>query len=68
MVLTGPQTTAFFTDPAQMALLARTHTQLLTEGIATVDDLSEFNKDDFKQIVDNLKSPPATLNAAVPPV
>ena len=51
-----------------MALLARTHTQLLTEGIATVDDLSEFNKDDFKQIVDNLKSPPATLNAAEPPV
>ena len=38
MVLTGPQTIAFFTDPAQMALLARTHTQLLTEGIATVDD------------------------------
>ena len=51
-----------------MALQARTHTQLVTEGITTVDDLSEFNKDDFKQIVDNLKSPPAVLNAAVPPV
>ena len=64
MVLTAAQTTAFFTGPAQMALSARTYNQLATEGITSVEDLSEFEDADFKQLAYNLSHPPATLRAA----
>lgn len=62
MVFTNAQTTAFFQDANQMAIPARTVTQLATEGIVTVDDLGEFDAEDFKQIVDNLRKPPRIPN------
>lgn len=64
MVLTNAQTTEFFTQANQMALPDRTRTQLAVEGITAVDDLGEFHKDDFKQLLANLASPPATLGPA----
>lgn len=72
MVWTNAQTTSFFTDATQMALPPRSYAQLATEGITVVDDLAEFNDEDFKQMVYNLAHPPATVvpadPAAVPPV
>lgn len=65
MVLTAAQTDSFFTDAAQMALSARTYGHLATEGIVAVDDLSEFEDADFKQLTHNLSHPPATLQPAV---
>jgi hypothetical protein len=47
MVLTAAQTTSFFTNAVQMAIPAATVVQLGIEGIATVDDLSEFDKEDI---------------------
>ena len=57
MVLTAAQINAFFTDAAQMAIPAATFMQLQHEGIANVGDLSEFDRETFKQVVDNLRSP-----------
>ena len=65
MLLTGQQTTAFFTEQGQMALSARTHAQLATEGIMAVGDLAEFEDADFKQLAYNLSHPPATVQPAV---
>lgn len=64
MPLTVRQTADFFTEATQMSIPARTVTQLAVEGIATVDDLGEFEKEDFKQLVSNLASPPPTLGLA----
>ena len=59
MVLTNPQTTAFFTDAAQMALEPCTRLFLATKGIATVDDLKEFTtSESWKQILQNANYPP----------
>ena len=66
MPFTGAQTTAFFTEDTQMALVARTVTQLATEGIVAVDDLGEFEDDDFKQLMTNLKHPPQIPDPANP--
>jgi len=67
MVLTGPQTTAFYTDAAQMALSARTRGYLQGEGITSVDDLAEFTeKDCWKQILENCKYPPRIPDPANP--
>ena len=59
MVLTVAQTTAFFENAAQMAIPNATVVQLVTEGIDSVDDLSEFDKDTIQQIASNLRRPPA---------
>ena len=59
MVLTGAQTTAFFEGADQMAIPNATVLQLVAEGIATVDDLAEFDKDTISQIAHNLRRPPA---------
>ena len=65
MVLTAGQTTAFFTDAAQMGLSARTRGFLQSEGITMVEDLAEFSsKDAWTQIVENCKRPPQVANAA----
>ena len=40
-----------------MAIPAATVAQLANEGIATVLDLTEFDKETFKQVVDNLRNP-----------
>ena len=67
MVFTNPQTTAFFTDAAQMALEARTRVFLATEGITTVDDLKEFTtSESWKQILENAKYPPQIADPANP--
>lgn len=59
MVLTAAQTTAFFEHADQMAIPNATVQQLVAEGINTVADLSEFDKDTIYQIASNLRRPPA---------
>jgi hypothetical protein len=59
MVLTAAQTTAFFENAAQMAIPNATVLQLVAEGIDSVDDLSEFDKDTISQIASNLRRPAA---------
>ena len=62
MVLTAAQTTLFFEDAAQMAIPHATVLQLVTEGIDTVNDLSEFDKDTIQQIANYLRRPPAGVH------
>jgi hypothetical protein len=57
MVLTAAQTTAFFENDDQMAIPHGTVVQLAQEGIDTVDDLLDFDKDSLKQVADNLRRP-----------
>jgi hypothetical protein len=59
MVLTTAQTTSFFEGADQMAISNATVLELINEGINTVDDLSEFDKDTIVQIAYNLRQPPA---------
>ena len=59
MPITAAQTTAFFENADQMAIPNATVVQLVAEGIDTVDDLSEFDKDTIHQIASNLRRPPA---------
>ena len=59
MVLTVAQRTAFFENADQMAIPNAMVVQLVVEGINTVDDLSEFDKDTIQQIASNLRRPPA---------
>ena len=54
MVLTAAQTTSFFEDANQMAIPHATVIELQNEGIVSVDDLDEFDKDDLEQITHNL--------------
>jgi hypothetical protein len=57
MVFTANQVTAFFEEATQMAIPNATRVQLVTEGIATVDDLGEFDDENLKQIAENLRRP-----------
>ena len=57
MVLTAAQTMAFFEENAQMGIPHNTVIQLQGEGISTVDDLADFNKDSLSQLADNLRKP-----------
>jgi hypothetical protein len=57
MVLTAAQTTAFFEQPAQMAIPHATRVQLQQEGIDHDVDLADFEKDTLKQVADNLRRP-----------
>jgi len=57
MVLTVQQTTAFFTDAAQMGIPQDTYTQMAIEGIVTVGDLAEFKDENHKDLADNLRRP-----------
>jgi hypothetical protein len=59
MVVTVAQTTAFFEHADQMTIPNATVLQLVAEGINTVDDLLEFDKDTIQQIASNLRHPPA---------
>jgi hypothetical protein len=45
MLLTAAQTTVFFEDAAQMGIPNATVVQLQVEGIVSVDDLADFDKD-----------------------
>ena len=57
MVITNAQTTAFFEDAGQMAIPHATVLELRNEGILTVNDLADFDKESLKQIADNLRRP-----------
>lgn len=53
---------AFFTERQQMAIpQATVNGGLMAEGIATVDDLGEFEDRDFKAIQENLRKPGGTV-------
>ena len=55
MVLMAAQMTAFFEEADQMGIPHDTIIQLALEGIATLDDLADFDKDSLQQLVDNLR-------------
>ena len=57
MVLTNGQVTAFFEFDAQMGIPHATVIQLQAEGITSVDDLIDFNKDTLQQVAGNLRRP-----------
>jgi hypothetical protein len=57
MTLAAAQTTAFFEQDAQMDIPNATFVQLQEEGITTVDDLADFDKDTMEQISANLRRP-----------
>ena len=66
MPFTAAQTTAFFVNANQMAMNNNTRNALAQEGIVTVDDLAEFDDDEFSQIVRNLRNPPHVPGPANP--
>ena len=57
MVLTAAQMTAFFENADQMGVQHATVVQLALEGIQTVDDLADFDKEALQQLADNLRRP-----------
>jgi hypothetical protein len=54
-------TTAFFTADAQMGVPELTLPGLAIEGITTPDDLLDFNEDDLKTVMSNLRRPAGTI-------
>jgi hypothetical protein len=54
MVMTAAQTTAFFENEDQMGIPHATVVQLATEGITSVIDLADFDKESLLQLADNL--------------
>ena len=63
MVITAAQTTSFFEDEDQMAIPHATVIQLQEEGITTVEDLGDFDKDNLDQVATNLRRPPGGVAA-----
>ena len=57
MVLTELQTTAFFESPDQMWIPHVTMVQMQLEGIQSIADLVDFEKDSLQQLADNLRKP-----------
>jgi hypothetical protein len=57
MVITAAQNTAFFEGPNQMAMNHDTLQRLAIEGIASIDDLVDFDEDSLKQVAYNLSRP-----------
>ena len=57
MVLTAAQTTAFFESPDQMGIPHATMVQMQQEGIQSVADLADFEKQSLQQLADNLRKP-----------
>eukprot|EP00957_Ditylum_brightwellii_P062453 4740246-Ditylum_brightwellii.AAC.1 len=55
LILTKDKTTFFFASSDQMEVMKETLTQLGHEGIKKVEDLVEFSKENWKQVVENLK-------------
>ena len=75
MGLTAAQTTAFFENPDQMGIPHATMEQMQQEGIQSVADLVDFEKQFLQQRADNLKKhggrvadpdPNAALGATIP--
>ena len=57
MVLTAAQTTAFFENADQMGVQHATVVQLAQEGIQSIDDLANFDREALQQLADNLRHP-----------
>ena len=57
MALTGLQTTAFFEDTDQMAMLTAMRVRIQQEGVVAVNDLIDFDEDALNQVTDNLRCP-----------
>ena len=57
MVFTIALATAFFCAPNQMGLTNNVRVALVDEGIVSVNDLAEFRKNHWHQVVTNLKYP-----------
>ena len=57
MVLTAVQTTACFGSPDQMGIPHATMHQMQLEGIQSIADLADFEKDSLQQLADNLRRP-----------
>ena len=57
MVLTAAQNTAFFENLDQMGIPHETMVQMQLEGIQTVADLADFEKQSLQQLADNLGKP-----------
>ena len=57
MVLNTAQMTSYFENTDQMGVQHATVVQLALEGIQTVDDLADFDKEALQQLADNLRRP-----------
>ena len=57
MVLSAAQTTAFFESPDQMGIPHSTMVQMQLEGIQSVADIADFEKDFLLKLADNLRKP-----------
>ena len=57
MVLTAEQTTAFFESPDQVGIPHATIVQMQLEGIQSVADVADLEKDSLQQLADNLRKP-----------
>ena len=57
MVLTAAQMTAFFENADQTGVQHATVVQLALEGLQSVDDLADFDKEALQQLADNLQRP-----------
>ena len=69
MVLTANQTTTFLEDVGHMGIPHRTVVQMQQEGIITVDDIAEFEKETIETLSSNLRRPSGRVqdpNAAAP--
>ena len=71
MVWTQIETDFFFLDATQMILSIPVQAALQMEGIIEADDLLEFDNDQWKTVVSNLKNPASTMSVGrtkYPPV
>ena len=57
MVFTVAIATAFFCAPNQMELANNVQVALVDEGIVSVNNLADFRKNHWHQVVKNLKYP-----------
>ena len=62
MALTAGQTRLFFEHASQMGIPHETVVQLQKEGIKSVSDLTDFDKETFDQISANLRRPTGRIN------
>ena len=66
MVWTQIETDLFFLDSTQMGLLIPVQSAIQLERIIEVDDLLEFDDDQWKMVVSNIKNPESTMSVAWP--
>ena len=57
MVLSAVQSTAFFESPDQMGIPHATMVQMQLQGVQSIADLGDFEKDSLQQLADNLRKP-----------